>query len=181
MKLYVTRHGETEFNVLHKISGTTDVELTDKGKEQAAKLAELLADKNIDLIISSPMKRAQDTARAIAQKCNVDILIDERLKEQDYGIYEGMDPKTSEFQSDRRHFALRCPQGESKLQLAARAYALLDDIKDKYSDKTVLLVCHGGTCRVIHTYFHDMTNEEFFGFKMDNCGIQEYDLSAKDW
>ena len=52
----------------------------------------------------------------------------------------------------------------------------IEEIKEKYSDKTVLLVCHGGVCRVLRTYFVDMTNDEFFHYSPGNCDMQEYEL-----
>lgn len=63
MTLYLTRHGETEWNVQNKVCGITDVELTDKGRSQAKELGEKLRDHKIDLIVSSPLKRALETAR----------------------------------------------------------------------------------------------------------------------
>ena len=65
MTLYLTRHGETEWNVQNKICGITDVELTDKGRAQAKELGEKLRDYKIDLIVSSPLKRALETARMV--------------------------------------------------------------------------------------------------------------------
>ncbi len=63
MKIYATRHGQTDWNKADKICGITDVELTDKGREQAKELAEKCAAKgDIDIIICSPLKRARDTA-----------------------------------------------------------------------------------------------------------------------
>ena len=62
------------------------------------------------------------------------------------------------------------------MQLAGRVYGLLEDVKKRHADKTVLLVCHNGICRVIHSYFHDMTNEEFATFSMDNAALAEYEL-----
>jgi probable phosphoglycerate mutase len=62
------------------------------------------------------------------------------------------------------------------MQLAGRVYGLLEDVKKQHADKTVLLVCHNGICRVIHSYFHDMNNEEFATFSMDNAALAEYVL-----
>lgn len=53
---------------------------------------------------------------------------------------------------------------------------LMEEIKVKYPEENVLLVCHGGVCRVINTYFQDMTNEEFFHYSLGNCLIEEYEL-----
>ena len=62
------------------------------------------------------------------------------------------------------------------MQVAGRVYPLLAEIKEKYADKNVLLVCHGGVCRVIKTFFEDMTNEEYFNYSPDNAFVAEYDL-----
>ena len=139
-------------------------------------MAEKTGDLGIQLIISSPLQRAQDTARAASMVCGAPIITDERLIEQDYGIYEGVDRKDVGFQSNKRMFAYHYPQGESMMQLAARVYGLLEDVKAKYPGQTVLLVCHNGICRVIHSYFTDMTNEEFASFSMDNADLAEYEL-----
>ncbi len=176
MRLFVARHGQTTWNVLNKVCGRTDAPLTELGRQQAVLLAETTADSGIDLIIASPLQRAVDTAKAVSEVCGAPIITDERLIEQDYGIYEGVDRKDPGFQSNKRLFAYRYPQGESMMQLASRVYGLLEDVKNQYADKTVLLVCHNGICRVIHSYFHDMTNEEFATFSMDNAALAEYEL-----
>ena len=176
MRLFVTRHGQTTWNVCNKICGRTDVPLTELGKQQAAALAMKSGNLGIDLIIASPLQRAMDTAKAVAAVCDAPIIVDDRLIEQDYGIYEGADRKDPAFQANKRLFAFRYPEGESMMQLAGRVYGLLEQIKVSYSDKTVLLVCHNGICRVIHSYFYDMTNEEFATFSMDNAALAEYAL-----
>ena len=176
MRFFVTRHGETDWNVLNKVCGRTEVELTEKGKMQAAVLADILKDKKIDIIIASPMKRAVDTSRIIAEKCGSAVEIDDRLIEQDYGIYEGVDRKDERFLGNKRNFAFRYPGGESMMQVACRTYGLLDELKVRYDGKNVLIVCHGGVCRVINTYFRDMTNDEFFRYSLGNCGLEEYEV-----
>lgn len=176
MKLYVTRHGETSWNVENKVCGVTDVELTEKGREQARELAEAVNSRHIDIIISSPLKRAVETSRIIAEGRDIPILTDQRLTEQDYGIYEGVDRKDERFLANKRNFAYRYPGGESMMQVAHRTYGLIEELREKYPDKTVLLVCHGGVCRVMNTYFRDMTNDEFFYYSLVNCMLEEYEL-----
>lgn len=176
MRFYVARHGETEWNVLNKVCGRTEVELTEKGIEQAEELAHKLKYKNIYVIISSPMKRAVRTSGIIAEKLGADVVTDDRLIEQDYGIYEGVDRRDEGFLGNKRNFAYRYPGGESMMQVAYRTYGLLEELKLRYSGKNVLIVCHGGVCRVINTYFRDMTNEEFFRYSLDNCGVEEYEV-----
>lgn len=177
MKFYVTRHGETIWNVQNKICGRTDVELTEKGREQARQLADRVMDKNIDLIFGSPLQRAYETAQTVASRWDIPLIVDERLIEQHYGIYEGKDRKDDGFLQNKRQFAFCYPDGgESMMQMAYRVYGFIEDVKKKYADKNVLVVCHGGVCRIIRSYFTDMTNDEFFHYYKENCQLEEYDL-----
>lgn len=176
MRLYIARHGQTIWNAQNKVCGITDVDLTEKGIEQAKALALTVKNKNIDIIISSPLKRAVETSNIVAKECGITMEIDERLIEQNYGIYEGIDRKNEHFLSNKRNFAYRYPEGESMMQVAYRIYGLLDEIKRKYKDKNVLIVSHGGVCRIINTYFKDMTNEEFFNYTLENGKLEEYEM-----
>ena len=90
MKFYVVRHGQTDWNAKGRIQGKTDIELNEIGIEQAKKLKELIKDYNIDLIISSPLKRARKTAEVINEAVKCNIIFEESLKERGYGIFEGM-------------------------------------------------------------------------------------------
>lgn len=177
MKFYVTRHGEAVWNVHNKICGRTDVELTDKRKEQASQLAERVGEYDIDLIICSPLQRAHETAKTVADRWQIPLQIDERLIEQNYGIFEGKDRQDEGFLANKRQFAYRYPEGgESMMQMAYRVYGFIEEVKKKYPDKNVLAVCHGGVCRIIRSYFADMTNDEFFHYYKENCQIEEYEL-----
>ena len=175
MKLYVARHGETEWNRLNKVCGRTDSPLTDKGLQQAQLLAERLDSCSIDVIIASPLSRAQETARAVAERKHLPVLTDERLIEQDYGVYEGVQRDDRDFLNNKRMFAYRYPGGESMMDIARRTYDLIIETRETYPDSSVLFVCHNGICSVICSYFMDMTNEEYFGFSQDNCGYNIYE------
>lgn len=176
MKLYAARHGQTQWNVEDKVCGRTDLPLTEAGLEQARLLAQQTKDLKLDIIISSPMLRARQTAEPTAVLHGLDVLVEKRLIEQDYGIYEGVSRFDEGFLANKRHFAYRYPGGESMMDVAARVYSLLEDIKGKYAGKNVLLVCHGGVCRVIRTYFEDMTNEEYFHYSEENAAVREYEI-----
>jgi probable phosphoglycerate mutase len=176
MKIYIARHGQTEWNRLNKICGLTDDELTELGREQAEMLAESLKDKNISVIIASPLKRARITAGYVSEKINIPIITDDRLIEQNYGVFEGTNRKGADFLANKRNFAYRYPQGESMMQVAHRTYGLLDEIREKYAGKDVLLVCHGGVARVMRTYFLDMTNDEFFNYSMENATFETFEM-----
>ena len=60
------------------------------------------------------------------------------------------------------------------MQVAVRVYAFLEEIKKQYNGKNVLIISHGGVCRIIKTYFDDMTNEEFFQYGLPNCKLEAY-------
>ena len=174
MRLFVARHGQTTWNAQNKICSITDVDLTEKGIEQAHLLALSVKEQDIDIIISSPLNRAVATSRIVSDECNIPMKIDERLIEQDYGIFEGADGKDEDFLNHKRNFAYKYPNGESMMQVAYRVYGLLEEIKKDYCDKNILIVSHGGVCRIINTYFRDMTNEEFFNYRLENGKLEEY-------
>lgn len=82
---------------------------------------------------------------------------------------------TTGFLNNKRMFAYRYPGGESMMDIARRTYDLIIETRETYPDSSVLFVCHNGICRVICSYFMDMTNEEYFGFSQDNCGYNIYE------
>ena len=176
--LYFTRHGETVWNVENKICGVTDIPLTDRGRAQARALGRRLAAEptGITRILCSPLVRASETARLIAAETGLPLTIEPRLREQAFGRYEGTPRNGAAFALAKLHFIDRFDGGESMLQLAARIYALLDELRGQ--DGPVLLVAHNGIARVVQSYFHDMTNEQFALFGIANCELRRYDFST---
>ena len=179
MELYVVRHGQTDWNDSGIICGRTDLPLNRSGKMQADLLAEKLENEGtkIDLIISSPHLRAQQTARAVARRLNIPMETDERLIEQNFGIFEGKSDNGAEFQMNRQNFAFRYPNGESILQVAYRIYGFLEELKTRKNRCAVMLVSHGSACRILNTYFEDLCNEAFFEWKMENTECRRYTLA----
>jgi probable phosphoglycerate mutase len=173
----VTRHGETEYSLNNIICGSTDCPLTDYGREQARKLAEDIRDSNlrIDVVYTSPLLRARETAEIISKAISVPCIVDDRLREQDCGAYEGnANRDDKEFNSARRHFANRLRGGDSALRLAQRVYNFLDEICVTEAERVPLIVGHACVCAMIHTYFNEVTNDEYFEYKLDNCVLAEY-------
>lgn len=174
MKLYIARHGETQWNVENRVSGRTDIPLTERGLEQARLLAQSAAGKGIEVILCSPLLRARQTAQAVSDAIGVPIEIDERLIELDFGIFEGISRTDPDFQYIRSQFPTRYPNGESAFQLAHRVYSCLEDVKWKYAGKTVLLVCHGGVCRMVRSYFMDLSNDGYSHYYAPNAELVAY-------
>ena len=97
MKIYVTRHGQTDWNVQGKTQGRTDIELNEVGIKQAKQTKEELKNVDIDLIICSPLKRAKQTAQIINEGRNIPIIFDDQIIERNFGEFEGEKIKFDEF------------------------------------------------------------------------------------
>ncbi len=174
-KIYFVRHGQTVWNVENKICGVTDSELTPLGHQQAMIAGENLKAQGlkIDKILHSPLTRARDTAGHISQITGIPMEVEPRLKEQNFGKWEATPRDGEEFQKAKRCFIDSFQGGESMMQMAQRIYNLLDELKADI-EHTYLLVAHNGISRVVNSYFHDMTNEEYSSFGIGNCEIREY-------
>lgn len=113
MRLFVTRHGQTQYNIEVRICGRSNVKLTDKGIAQAHELAEQMRDTKIDVILSSPLIRARETAQIVADAIGAPIEVDERLAERDYGVIDGTYEGTPGFMEQWVQFGYQYPEGES--------------------------------------------------------------------
>ncbi|WP_159637306.1 histidine phosphatase family protein [Sphingobacterium composti Ten et al. 2007 non Yoo et al. 2007] len=149
------RHGETTYNADgNKYCGRTDIELTDRGLSQAKRMQDLLQEYNFDAVFSSPLTRARTTAQ-IASGGSHEVITDHRLIEVDFGSWEGKRPE--EFQaedpvswtnwvSDPENNKAGMT-GESAREVVERLNSFYDDLLQKYSGKTVLIVGHNGVNR----------------------------------
>ena len=178
--IYFVRHGQTVWNVENKICGATDIALTEYGHQQAIQTGQEIRKQGlqIDEILYSPLVRAADTARHIAEITDIPARAELRLTEQCFGKYEATPRDGAEFREAKMHFADRYAGGESMLHLAQRIYNLLDDLREESAHKTYLLVAHNGIARVVQSYFFDMTNEEYANFGVKNCEIVRYDFKT---
>ena len=168
--IYVVRHGETEWNALNKVLGRTDMPLNEKGLMQAEEAAKQLKGLKPDVFLCSPMIRARQTADAISKVIGMEYTVDDRLIEQNFGVYEAAARDDEEYQTAKHEFFSRYPGGESFLDMSARVYPLLKELEGK----DALLVTHGGVGRIIRSYFLDMGNEEFAQYAQGNCEVMAY-------
>ncbi len=179
MKILLTRHGQTDWNVLKKVQGITDIELNETGIKQAEIAREKLLKFDIDVIISSPLKRARKTAEIIGKGRNIPINIDDSLKERAFGKYEGKSPDEMDF-DELWNYKLnkKYENVESVGELFERVNRFLNNIQEKYQDKTVLLVTHGGIAVPIRAYFEGIPEgmEILKGLGIENCEVLEYEV-----
>lgn len=174
--LYVARHGETDYNIKGLVSGLVDAQLTERGYEQAQSLAVKVADATpqITKIIHSPLTRAKETARMVAEYNHLSMTPDRRLVELDFGTMDGLPGTDAAFRQARLKFAQRFPGGESYLDMYARVVPLVKEcLADP--DETYLLVCHQALIRCIHCYFSGLDNADFFDFFVDNAELYSYE------
>lgn len=177
-KIFIARHGQTKWNLENKVQGATDIPLTEQGIEQARNLGLKIKESGtkIDEILYSPLGRAADTARIVSEITGIPCKEEKRLIEQNFGHFEGHQYRLHPgvFHEAKKQFADSYQGGETMLKLAQRIYNLLDELKAASSGKTYLLITHGGIARMVHSYFYDMTNEEYSSFGIENCEIKEY-------
>ena len=179
MRLLLTRHGQTDWNVAGKIQGSTDIELNETGIKQAQKTREKLLDENIDVIISSPLKRAKKTAEIIATGRNIPLIIDNEITERCFGKFEGKTPKEFDFDEIWNYkLNKQYEDAESTGALFARIENFLEKIKQEYPNKTVLLVTHGGVTVPIRAKLEGIPEgmEILRGLGIDNCEVKEYEI-----
>ncbi|MCF0131937.1 MAG: histidine phosphatase family protein [Pseudobutyrivibrio sp.] len=174
--LYFVRHGQTVWNVENKICGATDSPLTDVGRQQAYDTANEILRQNIkaDYIIYSPLSRARDTALIISEVTGIMAREEPRLIEQHFGVYEGTPRDGARFQESKKQFATNYEGGESMLKLCQRIYNVLDDVLSD-SEHTYILVAHNGIARAVHSYFNDLTNDDYAAFGIKNCEVKKYE------
>lgn len=182
-RLYLVRHGETEWNKASKIQGGTDTELSAYGMEQAQTLAKRLAREEINVIYSSSLQRALRTAEIIADYKNCSILKSDEYHEIRLGPWEGMtldeiQEKYSEhllaYREDPANFNL--PGAETFSELTERTYNAILEIVNKHSGSNILLVSHGTTIKaaIIKILGIDIIN--YNKFKIDNASISIIDF-----
>lgn len=179
MKVYYVRHGQTDWNLARRMQGGgTEKDLNETGLKQAKETRKELENVNYDIIIRSPMHRAEQTAEIINQGRNVPIIVDERMRERKLGELEGH-PITDEMESRIWNYELNAPinGGESLHEFEKRILDFLEDIKQKYKDKTVLIVAHGGVAKVIKAHLYGMPeSKDLSEIGMKNCEIIEAEL-----
>ena len=170
MRIYLIRHGETDWNIDRRYQGIEDIPLNNTGVMQAKLCAKALSNMQFDAIYSSPLTRAYDTAALIAQglrECHVmndiigedipsvcyEVKVDERLLERDFGLISGLYPKDREaFINSKKEANM-----EPFEHLTTRVMQNLEEIRSKYPDGNVLVITHGG---VINAILHVLSKGE---------------------
>ena len=153
--LLLARHGETDWNRDGRWQGLSDTRLNDLGREQAQELAAGLDDA-VDVIYSSDLARARETAEIVAARLRLEVRFDSRLRERGFGAWEGLTTTEIEDQFAESHHRWRAGEGagaddaEPFADFAARIHSFLEDAVQRHPGETLLVIAHGGSIRVIH-------------------------------
>lgn len=186
--LYIIRHGQTEWNALHKLQGRTDIPLNDNGRRMAKEAGERYKNIHIDICYSSPLIRAVETAKIFLRDRDIPVITDDRLMEMSFGIYEGVAdsfdipncPINACFNDPVNYKAVE--GGESFDELYARTGSFIKEIVKPLSDdgKDILIVGHGAMNCSIIAQLRGIPLEDFWSNLPGNCELVKLDYMYRD-
>lgn len=179
-KIYLARHGESQWNVLNKVQGQTDIPLTDKGISQAKLLGKRLVGENIEKIYSSDLSRAYETAQIIGKIINVEVETMKEFREINFGIWEGLSKKEllttykTEYDMWMKNPESLCLKGaETLVELQARAMEginkIINSSKNRYNN--ILIVSHGATIKTLILGLLGISLNNFKNLTLGNVGL----------
>ena len=180
LRLYVARHGETDWNLAHRLQGWTDRPLDDTGRKQAIDLAESLKGVHLDAIYSSTLSRSRDTAEAVAGS-SMTVKSLPGLRERNYGRFQGGSDTDPDYLKRVNAWDDAMDGGETLNQLLARARASLDMIRREHPTGNVLIVAHRITNQMILRALLTLTPEQAVKIEQGNEEVYlvEFDPGAK--
>lgn len=177
MKIYVVRHGQTDYNINGLFQGRKDIPLNSVGIKQAEETAQKFKNIPVDIILVSPLTRAKETAKYISNVTGIKPVIEQDLIERNFGDMEGKpnrkDCNIKMLLDYEKNYNI-C-NVEPIQSLFKRVSDCLDKIIDKYMGKNVVLVTHGGVAQAIDIYFHGFPeNKDLQSIALKNCEVREY-------
>lgn len=184
MKLYMVRHGETDWNKARKIQGQADIPLNEFGRHLAVETGKGLADIPFDLCISSPLMRAVETAELILDGRNVPVVTDKRIEEMAFGVWEGRCCSEEGWDLPREfHDFFEAPEryiapegGEDFYMVRERLEDFLKELyqREDLKDKNVLITMHGAAlCGILNVMKNRPVSEYWGGGVHKNCAVTE--------
>ena len=185
MKLILARHGQTEVNRLGNIQGVGPAPLNETGRKQAARLARVLRTDAPFALYSSPLRRALETARAVADQSGAEIVPDDGLSEMDVGEFEGLSgPQLRErfpevmrmWDQDAAHAVM--PGGESLSDVRDRAWKTVKRLAERHPSDTVVALTHNFTIQTIVCTALGMPLNNFRRLRVDLASITRLEVSG---
>ncbi len=181
VEIILARHGETDLNAGEIFRGLTDVELNETGLRQAELLGAYLGNEKIDIIYSSPLKRAVKTAEAIARPHALDVNTIRNLIDFDYGEWQGLPlkeikEKYPELYRDWQDTPeqVRIPGGESLEDVRNRVMPFVEDAVMRCGEGKIVFVSHRVVNKVLICSLLGLGNAHFWNVRLDTCGISRF-------
>lgn len=184
LRLILVRHGQTDANLNHLLQGQSDGLLNATGLQQAEELAKCLKDFAIDQIISSTLRRAQDTAAVIAQYHHLKVKTTLLIKEWDVGSMDGLPAEIfrKTLKESNMPLSLFRPEGgETLVEVRQRALDFLNDLIANYQGQTVLVCTHGDFLRALLSLIQQVDIEKTSGIYFDNASHSVLELENGNW
>ncbi|MEG6522394.1 alpha-ribazole phosphatase [Desulfotomaculum sp. 1211_IL3151] len=177
-KLYLVRHGETEWNAGGRFQGHSDVPLSNFGRQQAERLALSLKQTKIDAFYSSDLSRAMETAQIIVKEHGTQVNYLPDLREINFGVWEGLtyDQISQNYgnlsvQWRSNPLDTQIPHGEKLQDLAERCQRAINEIINQHAGENVLVASHGGVIRVIVANALGFDLNHFWKLRLDNVSL----------
>jgi broad specificity phosphatase PhoE len=180
LRIYLARHGQTDWNVEGRTQGASDIPLNATGREQAKQLKARLMATRLDAVYSSALGRSRETGEIV--RGSVPLTILPALNERHYGKFEGRpsaDPDTARELERRRWVADDALDGgESFAAYSARVQSAVETIRKRHPSGAVLIVGHGGTNAVMLQHLFGLTADEMRGIRQDNDEVYLIELGT---
>ena len=186
--LIVIRHGETVWNREKRMQGTTDTPLSDVGRAQAQALGRRLASHGFAALYSSDLARARDTANAIAEHAKRNVVVDARLRERRFGIFEGLTAGEilERYPEEHTGFVSRDPDyevpgGESARAFTQRSLGCLSEIAERHRGQEVVVVSHGLVLDSLYRAAHGLDHGARRPVPLINASLNLFGHSSGAW
>ena len=186
--LIVVRHAETAWNREKRMQGTTDTPLSDVGRVQAQALARRLAGEAFAALYSSDLSRARDTAHAIAQHSGRELVLEPRLRERAFGVFEGLiaDEIRARFPQEYALFASRDPDyevpgGESARGFTERCLGCLAEIAGRHAGDDIVVVTHGLVLDSLYRAAHGLDHGVQRPVPLINASLNLFEYGSSSW
>ena len=177
--LYIMRHGKTDWNARRKLQGCTDIPLNDEGRQMALEAGKDCKDIHFDICYCSPLIRARETAELVLKGRNIPIIIDDRLREMGFGIYEGIEnsfdipdcPVNVLFFEPQNYKGVE--GGETLDDVFKRTGEFLKEVvePDLAEGKDVLIIGHGAMNSTIVSQVRNYPREDLWKEGIPNCKL----------
>lgn len=185
--LYLVRHGQTPGNVNHQLIGHTDMPLDDLGLRQAQQVGTRLQPVSLDAIVASPLQRARITAEEIARHHELEIQLDHRLKEMNFGHAEGLTmaeavtlfPDIMRLHTDPLDEHFGWPGGDIRSRFHAAVFATFADIAMSHLGMNVAVVCHGGVIGSFLAQLDGGSPNDYAAYPVANCGVTHLEVHTE--